>query len=56
MARPKKSETEEVFDLDKALELVNPYLREGFLWFIKDKTVNNQKSFDKELKIYGGFR
>ena len=58
MARPKKKQEtkNEPFKLEEALQNVNPYLREGFHWFIIDKKITNQKDFDKELEIYGGFR
>ena len=57
MARPKKkSEPKEAFDLDKALANVNPFLVEGFKWFIMGKKITNQKAFDKELELYGGFK
>lgn len=59
MARPKKKQEvtkNEPFKLEDALAEVNPLLREGFHWFIIDKKITNQKDFERELKIYGGFQ
>lgn len=58
MARPKqkKEPKKEPFNLKEALKNVNPFLREGFHWFINDKKITNQKDFDKQLEIYGGFQ
>ena len=57
MARPKKNkEPAKTFDLEEAMEKVNPLLRDGFRWFIMNKKITNQKAFDELIKIYGGFK
>ena len=57
MSKKENKEEENLFDLQKALEDVNPYLREGLEKYIyyNNVKVTNQKEFDKTLKIYGGF-
>ena len=51
----KKEETVK-FDLAGALSNVNRYLKPGFMEFIKDKKVTNQKAFDKLYNDYKEFR
>lgn len=60
MAKKKEKENEEIekeketFDLEKALENVNPFMIEGFKRFIADKKVSTEKKFLELLKEYGG--
>lgn len=49
-----KKEEDKSFDINKALETVNPFMLDGFKWFIIDKDIKNQKEFNKLLKEYGG--
>lgn len=49
-----KKEKKESFDLNKALQDVNPYMLEGFKRFLLDKEVTSQKDYEKLLKEYGG--
>lgn len=51
-----KKKEENKFNLEEALKGINPYLKDGFLLFIQDKSVKSQKTFDKYLKQYGGFQ
>ena len=51
-----KKKEESKFDLDEALSNVNPYLRAGFMAFIKDEKVTTQKQFDKLYNDYKEFR
>ena len=51
-----KKEKENVFDLTAALNNINPYLRHGFMEYIKGKSIKTQKQFDKYYKSYGALR
>ncbi len=53
----KKKKIKDDFDIEKELEQVNVYLRNGFKKFIykaKKGNVKTKKEFDKLLKEYGG--
>lgn len=55
----KKEDTKEKgskFDLESALSIVNRYLREGFLEYIKDEKVTTQRQFDKLYNDYKELR
>ena len=55
MAKKKIEEKKETFDIAAALEKVNPFLVDGFKWYIKDKNIKSEKDFKKYLKEYGGY-
>lgn len=55
MAKKKTGEKkEESFDILKALEGVNEYMRQGFKEHIWDKGVKTEREFKDLLKEYGG--
>lgn len=57
MTKKKEDKKEDSkFNLDEALSNVNPYLRAGFMAFIKDEKVTTQKQFDKLYNDYKEFR
>ena len=57
MTKKKEDKKEDSkFNLDEALSNVNPYLRAGFMAFIKDEKVTTQKQFDKLHNDYKEFR
>lgn len=55
MAKKKEDKKAETFDLNKALDTVNPYLKTGFYKFIIGKEIKSQKDFNKLLEEYGGY-
>lgn len=55
MAKKKADKKEESFDLQKALNEINPYFKKGFYKFIAEKQVKTQKDFNKLLEKYGGY-
>lgn len=52
----KKSKTKKQFNLNEAIEEVNPFLRDGFLRFIKGEEIKSQKKFNELIKSYGELR
>ena len=50
MAKKKEDKKAETFDLNKALDTVNPYLKTGFYKFIIGKEIKSQKDFNKLLE------
>lgn len=55
MAKKKENKKAETFDLNKALNEINPYLKTGFYKFIVEKQVESQKDFNELLQKYGGY-
>ena len=55
--KKEKKEKSEPFDLIKALDNVNPLLREGLHKYIITNNINvtSQKRFNELLEKYGGF-
>lgn len=55
--KTKKEKKVEPFDLDSALNNVNPLLREGLHKHIilNNITISNEKEFNDLLEKYGGF-
>ena len=54
MAKKKEEKKIETFDIKKALNEVNPYLKNGFHKFILNKDIKSQKEFNELLEEYGG--
>lgn len=52
----KKEEPDEPFDYEKEYEKVHPLLKEGFIYYLKDKKIKNSKDFKKQYDKYGGFQ
>lgn len=58
MAKKKTDEKEkkekEDFDIQTALETVNPFILDGFKRFILNKEIKSEKEFNNLLEEYGG--
>lgn len=57
MARKKKTEKKEDFNIKDALENINPYLKEGLEKHIFENglVIKSKKEFEELLNKYGGY-
>lgn len=50
----KKKKEKEDFNIQTALETVNPFILDGFKRFILNKEIKSEKEFNNLLEEYGG--